>query len=65
MTAFIFAAVGITTYLIITGLFDIDFDAPNALGYLLLKSAFVGIVTGAILGVINMYLKLWPFIKSK
>jgi hypothetical protein len=63
--AFAFGAVGITTFLIVKGLFDVVMRSWQALGYLLLKSVAVGVTTGLVLGVLNMYFKLLPGDKTK
>ncbi|WP_298156932.1 hypothetical protein [Flavobacterium sp.] len=58
--AFFSFAAGCTTYFLVTGLFELDFDAPNAVWKWLGKSFFVGVVSGLILGILNAIFKYAP-----
>ena len=50
--------------LFVYGLFDVDFSNSKELSKLFIKSLFTGVVTGLVLGVINMYLKIGNFPKK-
>ncbi len=58
--AFTAAAMGITAYQLILGLFDMDWNVDNALWKLLGKSIFIGITSALILGLINACFKFFP-----
>ena len=63
---FLSVGAGLIAASIVIGLFDINLNDWSAIGELLLKSAVKGIVVGALLGLMNMYFKVWPFdIKKK
>ena len=57
---FITVAAGLTGGLIAYGLFDVNFNEGSAIGQLIFKSAVLGIITGALLGLLNMFLKIQP-----
>lgn len=63
--AFVAAAAGITTYQLIVGLFDIDWNTHKALWKLLGKSILVGFVSALILGILNAAFKFIPGKASK
>ena len=47
------------------GLFDVDFSNSEALTKLLLKSLVVAVITGLIMGLLNMYFKIGNFQKKE
>ena len=51
---------GIITFSIVKGLFDINLSNKNAIGELVLKSVFTGVLVGACLGLLNMVFNVWP-----
>jgi hypothetical protein len=51
---------GIITFSIVKGLLDINLGNKKAIGELVLKSVFTGVLVGAFLGLLNMYFKLLP-----
>jgi hypothetical protein len=51
---------GIITFSIVKGLFDINLSNKNAIGELVLKSVFTGVIVGAFLGLLNMVFNVWP-----
>lgn len=60
--AFIALAVGITVGLFIYDLMGIlFFDDPISIKSVALRSLFVGFFSGLILGILNMYFKIFPF----
>jgi H+/Cl- antiporter ClcA len=58
---FISVAAGLAGGLIVRGLFDINFNDGAAIAHLVFKSVVIGIIIGALLGVLNMFLKVQPF----
>lgn len=60
---FIFVTVGTITYSTFVGLLDADTITLSSFGHLFLKNVIVGIVVGCVLGLLNMYYKIWPFKK--
>lgn len=62
---FIFLATGIFTFMIINGLFTIYiFKENETLLNVVLKAAFVSVVTGLIMGILNMFFQINPFKKK-
>jgi hypothetical protein len=51
--------------MLVYGLFDIDFSNNKELTKLLFKSFFTSIVTGLILGILNMFFKIGNFPKKE
>ena len=51
---------GIITFSIVKGLFDINLSNKNAIGELVLKSVFTGVLVGACLGLLSMVFNVWP-----
>ncbi|MEJ7693024.1 hypothetical protein [Daejeonella sp.] len=56
---------GIIAGLITKGLFDVDLNDLNAICHLILKSIIIGIIVGAVLGLLNIYFKFEPFRKTR
>lgn len=50
---------------LVYGLFDVDFSNSEALTKLLLKSFMVAVITGLIMGLLNMYFKIGNFQKKE
>jgi len=50
---------------LVFGLFDVDFSNSEALTKLLLKSFMVAVITGLIMGLLNMYFKIGNFQKKE
>jgi hypothetical protein len=60
--AFISLTIGITVGLFVYDLLGVlFFDDPISIGNIALRSLFVGFFTGLILGLLNMYFKIFPF----
>jgi hypothetical protein len=56
---------GLFTASLVYGLFDIDFSNTEAITKLVLKSFVTATVTGLILGIMNMFLKIGNFQKKE
>ncbi len=56
---------GLFAGFLVFGLFDVDFSNREALTNLLLKSFGVAIVTGLVLGILNMVFKIGNFQKKE
>jgi hypothetical protein len=56
---------GLFTANLVYGLFDIDFSNTEAITKLVLKSFATATVTGLILGILNMFLKIGNFQKKE
>ena len=63
-SAFITVAAGLTAGLIMKGLFDVDFGNIAAIGNLIIKSLMMGIIIGALLGLLNIFFKIGPSTKQ-
>lgn len=62
---FLSISAGLFTGLLIYGLFDIDFSNKEAWIQLLLKSLVAALLTGLVLGFLNMYFKIGNFQKQR
>lgn len=60
---FLALSAGIFAGKIVYGLFDIDFSNTEAITKLVLKSFATATITGLILGIMNMFLKIGNFQK--
>lgn len=58
---FLTISTGLFVGMLVYGLFDIDFSNNKELTKLLLKSFFTSILTGLMLGILNMFLKIGNF----
>jgi hypothetical protein len=56
---------GLFTANLVYGLFDIDFSNTEAITKLVLKSFVTATITGLILGIMNMFLKIGNFQKKE
>jgi hypothetical protein len=56
---------GLFTASLVYGLFDIDFSNTEAITKLVLKSFITSTITGLILGIMNMFLKIGNFQKKE
>ena len=61
---FLSISAGLFVGALVYGLFDVDFSNREALTKLLLKSFMAAVITGIILGLLNMYLKIGNFQKK-
>ena len=61
--AFFPISVGMTVGMIVYGLFDIDLSNLPSIGRLAGKSLLMGVIEGALFGLLNMFFKVLP-IKS-
>lgn len=50
---------------LVYGLFDVDFSNREALTKLLLKSFMAAVITGLIMGLLNMYFRIGNFQKKE
>lgn len=62
---FLSISAGLFAGLLIYGLFDIDFSNKEAWIQLLLKSLVAALLTGLVLGFLNMYFKIGNFQKQR
>jgi hypothetical protein len=62
---FLAISAGLFAGKIVYGLFDIDFSNTEAITKLVLKSFVTATVTGLILGIMNMFLKIGNFQKKE
>lgn len=62
---FLSMSAGLFTASLVYGLFDIDFSNTEAITKLVLKSFVTATVTGLILGIMNMFLKIGNFRNEK
>jgi hypothetical protein len=60
-----FFALPIAVFVIVFGLFDIDFSDVSELLKLFGKGVFVGLITGVILGLINVFAKVDTLFKKE
>lgn len=63
-STFLAISIGLFVGMLVYGLFDIDFSNNKELTKLLLKSFFTSIITGLILGILNMFFKIGDFPKK-
>lgn len=61
---FIFVSVALFVANLIKGLFEIGFSYTDALTQIVLKSFVIAILTGLILGILNMFFKIGNFKKE-
>ncbi len=62
---FLSITTGLFVGLVVYGLFDIDFSNGHALSNLFIKSFVTAIVTGLVLGILNILLKIGNFQKNQ
>ena len=62
---FLSISAGLFAGMLVYGLFDVDFSNNEALIKFLLKSLFTAIVTGLIVGILNMFFKMGNFQKRE
>ncbi len=62
---FLSIAAGLFTAMLVYGLFDINFSDTKALTTLLVKSFSVAVVTGLMLGILNVFFKIGNFQKKE
>ena len=62
---FLSITAGLFAGILVYGLFDIDFSNTEAITKLVLKSFVTATVTGLILGIMNMFLKIGNFQKKE
>ena len=62
---FLSISAGLFAGALVFGLFDVDFSNSEALTKLLLKSLVVAVITGLIMGLLNMYFKIGNFQKKE
>ena len=55
---FLSVSAGLFTAMLVYGLFDVDFSNKDAIIHLILKSLATAVITGAILGLLNMFFKI-------
>jgi hypothetical protein len=58
-------AVPIAVFIIVLGLFELDYSSWSSVLKLLGKGLFVGVFTAIILGIINMFTKVDTFLKKE
>jgi hypothetical protein len=62
---FLSISAGLFAGALVYGLFDVDFSNKEALTELFLKSFMVAVITGLIMGLLNMYFKIGNFQKKE
>jgi xanthosine utilization system XapX-like protein len=62
---FLSISAGLFVGALVYGLFDVDFSNNEALIKLLLRSLFMAIGTGLIMGILNMFFKIGNFQKKE
>lgn len=55
---FLSVTAGLTVGLLVYGLFDTDLSNADAIGILALKSFIIALVTGLVLGILNVFFKV-------
>jgi xanthosine utilization system XapX-like protein len=63
--AFFAMSAGIFVGTLVYGLFEVDFSDKEALLKLFLKSLITGVVSGLVLGLLNMFFKFTPRQETK
>jgi hypothetical protein len=62
---FLSISAGLFAGALVYGFFDVDFSNTEALTKLFLKSFMVAVITGLIMGLLNMYFKIGNFQKKE
>ena len=62
---FLSISFGLFIGILVYGLFDLDFSNSDAIVKLLFKSLAIAIVTGLVLGILNMFFKIGNYQKKE
>lgn len=61
----LFLAIPIAVFVVVLGLFEIDYSNLSLILKLILRGIFVGVFTAIILGIINVFTKVDTFFKKE